>query len=369
MSLTQPYSVSKWEHLFKEMLTHINELRTAVVSLDGEIPEGWVPFSQELKDKLDAIEAAATANSSDAALRDRATHTGTQAISTVVNLQTELNSKVDIDGTKVLSDENYTTLEKTKLSGIAALATLNATDAELRDRATHTGTQTISTVTGLQTSLDSKVDVDGTKVLSDVNFTVAEQTKLAGIATSATANATDAALRDRTTHTGVQDISTITNLATTLGSKVDVDGTKVLSDENYTSLEKTKLAGIADAATANATDVALRDRTTHTGVQTISTITGLQTELDAKADDAATTSALAGKVDVDGTKVLSDENYTTLEQTKLAGISAGATVNDTDANLRDRTTHTGAQAVSTITGLQAIIDDLTSRIEALESPA
>lgn len=47
---------------------------------------------------------------------------------------------------------------KTKLDGIAAGATANATDAQLRDRATHTGTQAISTVTGLQTALDGKIN-------------------------------------------------------------------------------------------------------------------------------------------------------------------------------------------------------------------
>ncbi|MEG4315346.1 hypothetical protein U8L64_10085 [Pseudomonas sp. FIP_A4] len=47
---------------------------------------------------------------------------------------------------------------KTKLDGIAAGATANATDAQLRDRTTHTGTQAISTVTGLQTALDGKIN-------------------------------------------------------------------------------------------------------------------------------------------------------------------------------------------------------------------
>lgn len=47
---------------------------------------------------------------------------------------------------------------KTKLDGIAAGATANATDAQLRDRATHTGSQAISTVSGLQTALDGKIN-------------------------------------------------------------------------------------------------------------------------------------------------------------------------------------------------------------------
>jgi len=54
-------------------------------------------------------------------------------------------------------------------------------------------------------------------------FSAAEETKLAGIATGATANSTDAQLRDRTTHTGVQAISTVTDLQTTLDAKQPID--------------------------------------------------------------------------------------------------------------------------------------------------
>lgn len=54
------------------------------------------------------------------------------------------------------------------------------------------------------------------------------------------------------------------------------------------SAAKTKLDGIATGATANSTDAQLRDRTTHTGVQAISTVNGLQTALDGKAAAAHT---------------------------------------------------------------------------------
>lgn len=133
-------------------------------------------------------------------------------------------------------------------------------------------THTIADVTGLQTALDAKPDGE--------DFTAAEKSKLSGIATAATANSPDAQLRDRTTHTGSQPISTISGLQTALDAKAD--------GEDYTSAEKTKLAGIATAATANATDAQLRDRATHTGAQAISTITGLQTALDGKAASAHT---------------------------------------------------------------------------------
>lgn len=78
----------------------------------------------------------------------------------------------------------------------------------------------IADVTNLQTTLDGKVLKDGTKVLSDVNFSTANSTKLASVASGATANSSDVSLRDRTTHTGAQAISTITSLQTILDSKV-----------------------------------------------------------------------------------------------------------------------------------------------------
>lgn len=52
--------------------------------------------------------------------------------------------------------QGFTTAESTKLSGIAAGATANQSDAYLLNRSNHTGTQAISTVTNLQTALNSK---------------------------------------------------------------------------------------------------------------------------------------------------------------------------------------------------------------------
>lgn len=49
------------------------------------------------------------------------------------------------------------------------------------------------------------------------------------------------------------------------------------------------------------------------------------------------------------------------ERSKLSGISASATANATNAQLRDRATHTGSQDITTITNLQTTLTDLTSR--------
>ena len=74
---------------------------------------------------------------------------------TVANDQ--LNLKVDKVAGRQLSTNDYTTTEQLKLMAIASGATVNSTDANLRDRTTHTGLQAISTVTLLQTNLDAKV--------------------------------------------------------------------------------------------------------------------------------------------------------------------------------------------------------------------
>lgn len=70
-----------------------------------------------------------------------------------------------------LSGESFTTPEKSKLAGVAAGATANATDAQLRDRAGHTGTQPISTVTGLQAALDGKMDTTTFKTVNGAAIT------------------------------------------------------------------------------------------------------------------------------------------------------------------------------------------------------
>lgn len=396
------------------------------------------------KTKLGTVQQGATLNDTDTNLKNRANHTGTQDISTVNNLQSSLTAKVDVVAGKTLSTNDYTTVEKTKLSTIATNATVNDTDANLKNRANHTGTQAIATVDGLQTAIDSKVNFIAGKGLSTNDYTTAEKTKLGtldtasfrgsfvslvalqtalptaragdyafvdnagtpalfyiwrtsdntwqlgtsssspaltpaqvktsyesnantnaytdsekskltGIADSATANSPDATLLNRANHTGTQAVSTVSGLQTALDGKVSVVTGKALSTNDYTTADQTKLAGIATAATANSTDANLRDRTTHTGVQAISTVSGLQTALDTKQ------ATVAGKG-------LSTNDYTTAEQSKLASVATGATANSTDALLRDRTTHTGSQAISTVSGLQSALDSKVTTVNGKAGP-
>lgn len=118
---------------------------------------------------------------------------------------------------------------------------------------------------------------------------------------------------------------------------VQKDGTKVLSDNNYTTAEKTKLAGIATGAnnyklpTATSTvlggvksggNVAINAE----GVMSVDLSAYQQT---AAADDkyytkASATTDLATKVDKVVGKQLSTNDYTSAEKTKLAGVDVGA---------------------------------------------
>lgn len=63
---------------------------------------------------------------------------------------------------------------------VSTTATANSTDSQLRDRGTHTGSQAISTVTGLQTALDAKAGTTHSHTSTDItNFTEAAQDAVA----------------------------------------------------------------------------------------------------------------------------------------------------------------------------------------------
>jgi hypothetical protein len=80
--------------------------------------------------------------------------------------------------------------DKSKLDGVATGATANATDAQLRDRSTHTGTQAVGTITGLATiaTSGSATDLSAGTVPSARLATkvVGGQDEGAGVALSAT---------------------------------------------------------------------------------------------------------------------------------------------------------------------------------------
>lgn len=110
-----------------------------------------------------------------------------------------LDGKVDKVEGKQLSTEDYTTEEKTKLSGIAEGAQVNAIDAVSSEFVINPDGKTLSLaavamdkVTGLSAALAGKVDAEAGKGLSSNDYTTAEKEKLAGIAAGAQQNVIEA---------------------------------------------------------------------------------------------------------------------------------------------------------------------------------
>lgn len=167
---------------------------------------GWWNNSSA-KEKLDTIALGATANSSDAELLARVNHTGMQGINTIEGLASALDGKLNSNDSSVTNSREWSASTvsqteaeggsattrrawtaqrvrqailgwwnssgaKTKLDGIATGATKNSTDTFLRARANHTGTQAISTISGLQAQLDRMVTVSGTATHLETSFPI-----------------------------------------------------------------------------------------------------------------------------------------------------------------------------------------------------
>lgn len=105
----------------------------------------------------------------------------------------------------------------------------------------------------------------------------------------------------------------------------------------FCALEKEKLDGIATAATANATDAALRDRTTHTGTQVAATISDFAAEVLSEVTDILVAGAnmtitpgsgtLTLAASASGGGTLADGNYTDVTASSSGSvitINAGA---------------------------------------------
>lgn len=213
-----------------------------------------------------------------------------------------------------------------------------------------------SDITGLDTALSGKASASHTHSLDDVSETTAkkimtadERTKLSGIATGANKTVVDTAMSSTSTNP-VQNKT----VNSALGNKVDKVSGKGLSTNDYTTNEKTKLAGIATGANnythptshpasmiTGLADVAtsgsyndLSDKptsmtpTAHTHAQ--SDVTGLATALSGKADTGHTHSTASTTAN----GFMSKE-----DKTKLNGIATGANKTTVDTALSASSTN------------------------------
>lgn len=196
---------------------------------------------------------------------------------------------------------------------------------------------TVAALTGLDTD-------DLAEGSTNLFFTSAEQTKLANIEANATADQTDAEIK-----------TAYENNANT---------------NAFTDAQQSKLTGIANNATANDTDANLKNTDNHTSGSTNKVFTATeQTKLlgiaqgaEVNAVDSVNTQTGAVVLDADDINDASTANkFTTAgDITKLANIATGATANDTDANLKNRSNHTGTQPASTISDFDTEVTNNTT---------
>ena len=114
-----------------------------------------------------------------------------------------------------------------------------------------------------------------------------------------------------------------------LAGKVDKVQGKVLSDNNYSNADKSKVGNLANVYGIGS-NLTL-DPETHVlsaNAQPITIDSAMSTTSENAVQNKVITAALGDKVDKVQGKVLSDNNYTTAEKDKLAGIDNGAEVND-----------------------------------------
>lgn len=171
-----------------------------VISGGGGGPGGHTDHNDLLvRDAADAHPVSSITGLTEA-LAGKAAASHSHAISDVVNLQSSLDSKASS-------------------SHVHTIANVTGLQSALDSKASVSHTHSISEVTGLQTALDGKASTAVATTSVNGLMSSTDKTKLNGVATGATANATDASLRDRSTHTGTQAISSVSGLQTALDGK------------------------------------------------------------------------------------------------------------------------------------------------------
>lgn len=166
-----------------------------------------------------------------------------------------------------------------------------------------------------------------------------------------------------------QDIrDTISSLTSSVENKVDKETGKVLSSNDYTSAEKTKLAGIATGATKVTVDSSLSSSSTNPVQNKI-----INAALEKKAS-TATTDTLQSSINTLNTKVATTATSSALgmmsaaDKAKLDGIATGATKTTIDTALSSSSTNPVQNKViyaaladkATIANVSTVSDNLSA---------
>ncbi|HET8686448.1 MAG TPA: hypothetical protein VFM18_07260 [Methanosarcina sp.] len=249
--------------------------------------------------------------------------------------------------------------DKTKLDGIASGATANSPDSYLLNRTNHTGTQAISTIVNLQTTLDAK-EVSANKGAANGYAPLDANSKVptANLPDTVVGSLNYQGAWDASTNTPTIPVASSGNKGfyykVNVAGNTTIDGNSTwnigdLIVSNGTVWERIQTQNSVNSVAGKTGDVLLVkadvglsnvDNTSDLN-KPISTAT--QAALDAKASTALASSAASGLMSFG-------------DKAKLDTIATGATVNSTDLYLLNRANHTGTQAISTVSGLQSALD-------------
>lgn len=295
------------------------------------------------------IEAGATANLADATLLNRTNHTGTQALSTISDagalaaLDTVDTAQIDNDAVTFDKLLNATGEALIGAGGAGAFqeitlgAGLTLTSGVLSAPTGGSGDMLASTY---DPAAKEEQVLTVSDLLDEDNFASDSATKGATQQSIGAFVATGLATKANTSHTHVvADITDAGDLAAlnTVGTS-QVDNNAITLGKIAT-ITNQRILGNVSGGTAVPAELTQAQALTFLGVESGATAdqTGaeIKTLLFAEADT---------------------NNFDDDAETKLAGIATGATANAADAALRDRATHTGVQAISTVTGLQTALD-------------
>ena len=270
-------------------------------------------------------------------------------IDNIAGLRTALDGKQPVSSILTGTTASFTSALKDKLDAIATQATKNEADAFLLDRANHTGTQPVNTITGLTKASVGLSNVDNTadsaKPVSTAQQTALNlKANLASPALTGTPTAPTAASTTNTTQLATTAFVQAVNAADT-GSAATAVKLKTARTLSIGSTGKSfdgsanvswSLAEIGAEQTLAAGTTAQYyrgDKTWQTLNKAAVGLGSVDNTSDAnKPVSTDTQNALNNKVDKVAGKQLSTEDYTSAEKTKLSGIAAGANAYTHPAN-------------------------------------
>jgi hypothetical protein len=217
-------------------------------------------------------------------------------------------------------------------------------------------------------ALDTTATTNLVAAINEVNASVASASGINDATTSTTSSwssqkTTDeigtasTADRARANHTGTQSADTLT------------DGT---TNKAFLATERTKLTGIATSATANSSDATLLARANHTGTQAAATISDFQATVDARISTVLDIGGAPGTLDTlnELAAALGDDpNYAATTATALGlrvRVDASQSLNGTQQTQgRDNIAAAAASDLSTLsTNVGSTTTDFVATFEA-----